>query len=271
LLRQASRAFSGPGYSGTWPSRTGDAALRSLCASPWVDEQKRVGGGEWKVARLPPTLFSGGPGPSERIEIHSVTGKGPHVQLTRGALALSFPVMSDGDVAATLRWLGRPVPEDLVGEAGPQWRLAADRVAALGAPGADVRVGLRCGEKPGQVEILVWNVGDAKVDVRGTTTLVVDGVPLPLPLRQPPKADPGTGNCALALESGSLFVLELDVAAHVRASAKPALAPGTREIELLLTRAAANGASPVVVRSRRIGFAVASVSEPKVPEPKAGK
>ena len=252
-------AQKAPGYDGTFPSAAGKAALATLRSEPWMDKDKRVDGGSWRIDDGGVTPFTPGPCAASGYELRTAVGHGPHLRLTNGTLAISVPAATDGDVAATLRWLGKEVPAGVAGEPSAVWRTAMARVDALGPASNGLRAGLRVGDKPGQFELLLWNVGEEKCDVRGTASLRVDGSAVALPVQWPPKAKAGDGNFVLQLAVGSTFVVPVDVAAVVRGGGLAALAKGEHVLEFAVVFATADG-KPLDLRSKAVKFVVGEVA-----------
>jgi hypothetical protein len=240
-----------PGYSGTFPSAAGQQALADVAKREWVDTAGRVGGGTWQLHAGAVTPHPLGPGRGDVMEMRSAETKGPHLRLVREHLAINLPTTSDGDVVATLRWLGETVPVGLVGEPTPAWRLAIARLEGLG----DETLGHRAvitgiADARGSVEMLVWNVGAVREPMTGTAQVVVDGQPLPVALVWPPKADPGNGKSHLELAPGSTLHQRVDVAALLAAAGKPKLGTGEHKIEFVFAVAAAAADKPAVLRSK---------------------
>lgn len=219
-----------PGYGGTFPSPAGKQALEELYGTVWEDEDKLLGGGEWRIERGGVTPHPLGPGRGDVMEMRSAGTKGPHVRLVQGRLAFFFPTRSDGDVAELFRLLGRKVAADLEGEPSPELEAALAGLRGLGEKVRGIRVGVaatapRAGRNP-RVRILVWNCSDEPVAWTGSAELRVDGTPVAVELRWPPKLEAPGGASRLRLEPGSTYELETEVAALA--------APGPHELQLAL-------------------------------------
>lgn len=241
-LAAALRAQLPPGYDGTFPSERAQQALRDAMATPWEDTKNVAGGGTWKLERGGVTPHALGPCRGDVMEMRTAETKGPHLRVVRDHLAICLPTTTDGDVAATLRWLGRPVPDGVTGEPTASWKLAAARVAALGPEVAGMRIGLVATDRPRHVELFVWKVGADQEPFTGKATLEIAGTTLPLRFLWPAKQDADAATSALRLKSGSTFVEALDVDALLAAAGEPELAPGEHEARVTFT--AAGGASP---------------------------
>lgn len=246
LLAQDPR---GPGYSGTFPSAAGQEALRTIATEGFEDKEGRLGGGKWQAHAGAVTPHALGPARGDVMELRSVVTKGPHLRLVQGHLAICLPTATDGDVAATLRWLGKPVPAGIVGEPTAAWRQAVARVEALGAPVAGHRAAVTAiADKPGSVDLLLWKVDTREGSVAGRAHLLVDGQQLPVAVVWPSKAKAAGGESVLSLKPGSTYDQILDVNALLVANGKPALVDGDHDIEFVL---AMDGMDPVELRSQR--------------------
>ena len=252
-----------PGYDGTFPSERAQQALRDAAKTPWQDTLAVAGGGTWSLHAGGVTPHTLGPCRGDALELRTVDTKGPHLRLVRDHLAICLPSTTDGDVAATLRWLGRPVPDGVTGEPTANWKRAAARVAALGPETAGLRAALVADpERSGRLELVLWKVGTDPGPVTGTARLTMDGTPFPLRFVWPPKADPGAGRSHLQLAAGSTFVHTIDVEAMLREAGREQLAPGVWPLRVVLAITAPGGpdlelATPIL--------------ELRVPEPNGGK
>lgn len=245
-----------------------------MIGTEWEDKGNLLGGGKWKISSGGVTPHTLGPTRGNTLELRTADTKGPHLCLVREHLAINFPSTSDGDVAATLRWLGQSAPAGLVAEPTAAWQLAAARIQALGSPEAGLRAGLCAdAERPNHVELLLWNVADRKSAVTGIASLVVDGVPLPTVVKWPPKAELGAGNCHLALAPGSTFrqsfALDALMKEHAKDPGKANLAAGPHEIEFVL-QVDPTAATPIVLRSKKLQLVTAAKEAAQV-DGSAGK
>ncbi|HEX6812572.1 MAG TPA: hypothetical protein VF384_13180 [Planctomycetota bacterium] len=248
------------------PSEAGEAAARALVGQKWEDPDGRLGGGTWRIEHGGVTPHPLGPGPATRIEMRTAETKGPNLRLVREQLAVSFPITTDGDVAAMLRWLGKPAVAGVAGEASANWQLAAARIEALGPAVHGWRAGLCQRGKPGQIEVVLWNVGGTRAHVTGRATLTVGATSLPLPMRWPkskPRQVPTQGECMLQLEHGSALYYPADVGGMLAANGKPALADGVHELELALRLDVAEGEAAAELRSKKLQLTVGAAASGK--------
>jgi hypothetical protein len=267
LLLSAAAAFAQqappPGYGGSFPSERAQQALRDAMATPWEDTKTVAGGGTWQLRNGGVTPHALGPCRGDVMEARTAETKGPHLRLVRDHLAICFPTTTDGDVAATLRWLGRPVPEGIAGEPTANWTRAAARLAALGPEAAGLRAGLLADPTArARVELVVWKVGTDAEPVSGTAVLKMDGTPIPVRFAWPPKAEVGADKSHLRLAPGSTFVHPLDVDALLRDRGRESLPPGTWPLQLVLTVDTAGQRAPALTTA---------ILELRVPEAGAGK
>jgi hypothetical protein len=252
----AAAAFApaqGPGYDGPFPSERGKAAVRDLVGTQWKDDKNLVGGGTWRIEDGKVTPYAFGPARGDMIELRCCEAKGPHLRLVRDHLAVCLPAATDGDVAATLRWLGRPVPEGLGGDTSEGWLKAVGRLAALGPEVGGVRLGLLADADPMRrkhAELVVWQVGAPAEPLVGSAELRIGRTTVPIRIVWPAKPDPGAGKSSLRLPAGSTHVQTFDVEELLAANGHAPLAGGTNVLRVVWTReptdppAAAASASP---------------------------
>ncbi len=256
-----------PGYEGTLPSECAQEALGELIGGTWEDKKGLLGGGTWQLLSGGVTPHALGPNRGDVMEMRSAVTKGPHLRIVRDHLAVSLPTASDGDVAATLRWLGQAVPAGIEGEPTANWRLAAARVEALGAAAAGLRAGLTVDpEHKHSIEVLVWQVDALAQAVSGTAQVKVDGTSLPLALVWPAKPNPAEGKSRIALKAGSTLLQQVELDALLAAAGKPKLAPGKHEVEFVLEGIDAAGAA-FVLRSKKLELGEAASGKAAGREP----
>lgn len=257
-LLDGAAAQRAPGYEGSLPSERAQQALRELDGRPWEDKKGLLGGGTWQLHGGGVTPHALGPNRGDVMEMRSAVTKGPHLRVVREHLAVSLPTTTDGDVAATLRWLGQSVPEGIEGEPTANWRLAAARVEALGPVAGGLRAGLTVdAEQKHTIDVLVWQVDAPAQAVTGTARVEVDGTVLPLTLVWPAKRGPGDGKSRIALNAGSTLLQQVDLDAALAAAGKPKLAPGKHVVELVLEGTDAAGTA-FALRSNKLELEVAA-------------
>lgn len=245
-----------PGYSGTFPSEAAQEVLRGFASKPWEDKDKRLGGGTWQLQAGAVTPHALGPCRGDVMVMRETTVKGPHLRLWRDHLGVCFPTTTDGDVAATLRWLGQEVPAGIAGEPTPAWRRAAARLDALGLGGTAAEVaGLRAGlvvdpERPRCVELVLWKTGTGKEPVTGKAALKVDGEGMAIDLVWPVKKEAIAGRSELVLAPGNTFVRTLDVDELLKGKGKPELQEGVRLLQFEMTCRAGTGTEAVLATPR---------------------
>ncbi len=264
-LLGALRAQLPPGYDGTFPSAAAQQVLRELTKTRWEDTKKVAGGGTWQLHDGGVTPHALGPCRGDVMDVHAAETKGPHLRLVREHLAICLPTTTDGDVAATLRWLGRAVPAGVAGEPTAAWRTALARVEGLGAETEGFRLGIALdAERPDRITLVVWKTGLRKSGITGHLALRVGSAELPLQLEARPADRRDDGRSSFLLKLGATFVHEVDVAALLRANGGDPADATTHALQLVMRVDVASGPRPELTSAR------ISQRRAPVPKPRAG-
>ena len=269
VFAQVKEAPPAIGVNSMFASAAGLRAIAGL--GTWEDRDGRLGGGSWRIDYESTTPYGCGP---DQTKVHAAriwSRLGPRLQLRQGNHQVCFPLESDGDVRATLIWLGKPVPDDVRGEPGVGWQITRQIVDNLG-PVAD---GLRASafvadykptvDKPTVVQVVIWNCSAERVVRLGSPAVLWDGVRLPVEVRWPPKdaAEVDTKGNFVALDPGFVFEGQFDLREIASSpSSADLLRPGPHQLEFEWTmEPTKTKPNPAPLVSRR--------TETVVPPPKA--
>ncbi len=170
----------GPGYYRTFPSETGDAALKELEGLESQRFEELLGPGPWTFGkRTSPFPYIPGPAEKNLLRLDPQTIKGPHIEMESPFCVWNIPCENDGDAAWLYEW-ATGAPHESLAEPPERSANLEKTLRMFRSYGAVVR-GLRVAAVPQEdvieqgsepsVTLMLYNASGQPVEVDAATSL----------------------------------------------------------------------------------------------------